>query len=129
MTTLSLTGRTFTLAAFVVVSAALCATFIFDPSVTHLFPPCPLHALTGLSCPACGATRATHWLLHGDVGRAFGFNAAYVVCLPVVLAWLAWHGLAALGLLRAPPAMRPWLAWSLIGLALAWCVVRNVCGL
>lgn len=45
---------------------------------------CPLHAATGLDCPLCGATRASWFLLHGDLGAALRSN---VLLLPL-LAWV-----------------------------------------
>jgi len=35
---------------------------------------CPFRAVTGLPCPTCGLTRAVHWLMRGDVGRALAIN-------------------------------------------------------
>ena len=35
---------------------------------------CPFRAVTGLSCPTCGLTRVTHWLMRGDVGGALAIN-------------------------------------------------------
>ncbi len=64
--------------------AALAVVGLVDPSRHALGPPCPLRALTGLDCPLCGATRATHALLRADLGTALDFNALYVVLLPVV---------------------------------------------
>jgi hypothetical protein len=55
-------------------------------TLRRLIPPCPFHAVTGLWCPGCGATRATHALLHGDVSAAFGYNAMYVLFLPFLVA-------------------------------------------
>ena len=103
--------------------AALTAVAFVDPSVTRLAPPCPLQALTGLDCPLCGATRATHALLHGDVVRALDHNALYVVVLPVVVVvgvlWLV-RG-------RAPGwARTPFAAWSLVTAAVLFAVARNV---
>lgn len=37
-------------------------------------PPCPFHALTGLPCPTCGATRAAEHFLHGHFVASFFFN-------------------------------------------------------
>lgn len=42
---------------------------------------CRFHAATGLYCPACGITRATHALLHGHLVSALRYNAAWVVLL------------------------------------------------
>jgi hypothetical protein len=53
---------------------------------------CPLHQVTGLPCPSCGATRSIGALLSGDMVQALWYNplglilAAGLVVLPV---WLA----------------------------------------
>lgn len=63
-----------------------------DPAApgTHL-PTCPLYAMTGLWCPGCGLTRATHAALRGDIAAAFGFNLFFPAFLAaIVLGWLAW---------------------------------------
>jgi hypothetical protein len=103
--------------------AALAVVAFVDPSVTRLAPPCPMQALTGLDCPLCGATRATHALLRGDVVRALDHNAFFVVLLPVAVVmgvlWLV-RG-------RAPARTRtPFVAWSLVTAAVLFAVARNV---
>ena len=50
------------------------AVWFFDPSRAVFFPLCPLHALTGLSCPGCGLTRGFHALFHGDIAAALQLN-------------------------------------------------------
>ncbi|MGI8603804.1 MAG: DUF2752 domain-containing protein [Verrucomicrobiales bacterium] len=60
----------------------------FDPNVTSFYPQCRFYELTGLRCPGCGTTRATHQLLHGNVAAAFRYNCLYVVTLPL-MAWVA----------------------------------------
>jgi hypothetical protein len=65
---------------------------VIDPtsSGTHL-PACPLHELTGLWCPGCGLTRATHALLRGHIGPALGYNVLVPFFLAaIVLGWWAW---------------------------------------
>ncbi len=102
---------------------ALAAVAVVDPSKTTLTPPCPLRALTGLDCPLCGATRATHALTRGDVLAALDFNAFYVVLLPIVIVAVA------LWLVRGrTPAIvrRPSFAPVLLGAAIAFAVVRNL---
>ena len=62
-----------------------------DPSSGGVFPLCPVRSLTGWWCPGCGLTRAAHHLLHGDIGRAHGYNALVVpVVVLLTLAWIAW---------------------------------------
>jgi hypothetical protein len=99
---------------------------LFDPARDGIFPPCPLHALTGFQCPGCGGLRATHALLHGDVGAAFALNPLYVAVLPFVLAWLAWLSLAAFDIVRKPPVVSPRVVWIFVVVTLAFGVVRNL---
>ena len=85
--------------------------------------PCPLKLLTGLDCPLCGATRATFSLLQGHLATAIDHNVLYVLSLPVI---------AVLGLLwvvfrwRLPALDRPAVRWALVGVAVAFAVVRNL---
>ena len=46
---------------------------------------CPFKALTGLDCPLCGATRAAHHLLRGDIVGAMGLNLLFVAAAPFLL--------------------------------------------
>ncbi|WP_032364491.1 DUF2752 domain-containing protein [Rhodococcoides fascians] len=61
-----------------------------DPrSSTYL--PCPFHALTGLWCPGCGATRAFGDLTRGDIAAAASSNVVAVVLgIVAVGIWAAW---------------------------------------
>jgi hypothetical protein len=84
--------------------------------------------MTGLWCPGCGLTRATHAVLRGDVGQAFGYNLLFPLFLgAIVVGWLAWMrtalGRAPIGwLTRAPRWTGPAAALVLI----AFGVLRNV---
>ena len=74
-------------------TAAITAVFViltlllygFDPMVSHYFPPCPFHWVTGLYCPGCGSLRAVHRLLHGRFAEAFTLNPLLVLSIPVLL--------------------------------------------
>jgi hypothetical protein len=103
--------------------AALALVAVVDPSRTTLGPPCPLRATTGLDCPLCGATRATHQLLRGDVLAALDLNALYVVALPMVLVLVAWWVVRG-----ATPAWsrRPAALWSAGVVVAAFAVARNL---
>ena len=84
------------LAAPIACGCAIAAAAVYvglnDPAApgTHA-PACPLYQMTGLWCPGCGLTRATHSLLRGDVGAAFGYNLFFPVFLgAIVVGWLTW---------------------------------------
>lgn len=101
---------------------------VFDPEKFSLLPPCRFHQMTGLQCPGCGMTRATHHLLNGRIGPAFYFNAFFVSVLPVLGVWGAW-------LLqqwyRGRPLAGPavvfsaWLGGALVVVWIVFWVVRN----
>ncbi|OZD04901.1 hypothetical protein CH275_10850 [Rhodococcus sp. 06-235-1A] len=61
-----------------------------DPR-TSMYLPCPFHALTGLWCPGCGATRAFGDLTRGDIAAAASSNVlAVVVAAGAVAVWALW---------------------------------------
>lgn len=62
----------------------LAGLWVVDPARWGV-PLCGLNRLTGLYCPGCGATRATHELLHGRLLAALHANALWVLGLPLVL--------------------------------------------
>jgi hypothetical protein len=99
-----------------------------DPSEGG-FLPCPFRTVTGLWCPGCGLTRATHHLLGGDLTTALRFNVFVVpVLLGIVIAWLSWTLGAAgrtTGWARRVPT---WAYGALATLAVAFAVVRNLPG-
>ncbi|MCU1392820.1 MAG: hypothetical protein JWM34_1248 [Ilumatobacteraceae bacterium] len=73
-------------------AAAAAYVAIADPMApgTHL-PACPLYELTGLYCPGCGLTRATHAFLRGHLGAALGYNILFPFFIAaIVLGWWAW---------------------------------------
>lgn len=48
-------------------------------------PPCLFKMITGYSCFGCGAQRALHSLLHGDILEALTQNALFILSLPFLL--------------------------------------------
>lgn len=73
------------MAAFGIVAmgaAAMLMLDIYDPVTSGVFPPCPLHYLTGWYCPGCGSLRAIHQLLHGNLSAAWALNPLTVLLLP-----------------------------------------------
>ena len=99
----------------------------FDPRQLAL-PLCGFHTMTGLHCPGCGITRATHELLHGRCFAALHQNALWVLALPLIVyavmsevRYLVW-GWPLLG----NPARRPWLLVGFGVAAFVFAVARNV---
>jgi len=110
---------------------ALCAggayLHVFDPAESGIYPICPFHALTGLHCPGCGAARAMHHLLHGNVGAAMQFNPFAVIMLPAIAYWVVSIGLQFVGRKPLPSVFIPafWI-WMLLAAILLFCVLRNI---
>src|SRR5580700_1516854 len=79
------------LAAMLAAFLGLVLLEIFDPATSGIFPPCPVHYLTGWYCPGCGSLRAIHQLLHGNLRAAWAMNPLTVVLLPFLMYGLAAH--------------------------------------
>jgi hypothetical protein len=108
-------------------AAGVALLWWLDPAQMPL-PLCGLHALTGLYCPGCGATRATHALLHGHLMEALHDNALWVLSLPLALyAGLSeWRWQTAGRPLWGDPSHRPSLIAIVGAAALLFFVLRNV---
>ena len=91
-------------------------------------PGCLFHRLTGLHCPGCGMTRASHALLHGHLAAAFRFNPLGMILLPMalvgvgfdLLAWVRGKPLA-----LAPRIGGRW-AWLVVFLIFGFWILRNI---
>ena len=100
-----------------------------NPETKNIFPVCGFYAATGLYCPGCGMTRALHSVIHGDIIRAFQFNALLVVVLPILMYfyvwWMTW---AFTG--RELPSLKVSrrVTWALVGLLALFIVGRNFPG-
>ena len=100
---------------------------VVDPSERSVLPACPFHAATGLWCPGCGLTRATHALIHFDVAAMAGFNVfAPLVLAALTVAWFSWMRVSLGGepvqwLRRVPNAA--WITVAVVGVAFA--IARN----
>lgn len=116
-------------AATAVVAAGGALVRTESPTSNPILPPCPLYALTGIHCPGCGSTRATHALLNGDLVAAFGLNPLMVMAIPVlVFAFLRWWANAFGRTPRDGVELRlpPQLIYGLFGLVVAFGVARNL---
>jgi len=103
-------------------AAAVALLFAVKPSELWFLPSCQFYNLTGLHCPGCGLTRATHHLLHGRVLAALHCNALFTLTLPCV---------AALGLWRwwrpdTAPTWKPAYTWWLLATIVLFGIVRNI---
>ena len=92
------------------------------------WPKCHFKRLTGLHCIGCGMTRGSHALLQGDVLAAFRYNPLLFSLLALALLAGVWELLARWTGKDLPLRLRPrWpMLWTLIGLFLAFWVLRNV---
>ena len=100
-----------------------------DPNHSTAYPQCPTKLLTGIDCPMCGATRAVHSLLKGDVVGAMDHNLLFVLLLPaLVYAFVAWTSTRLGRPMKPIPMSSPWVAVPLAAVMLAFAVVRNLPG-
>jgi Protein of unknown function (DUF2752) len=110
-------------------AAALVA--LNDPSAPgSRFPACGFHATTGLWCPGCGLTRATHHLLTGDVAAALSSNVFTPFVLAAIVAtWATWT-LGTFGRVVRNPILRlpAWSGPALVVLLVVFGVARNLPG-
>ena len=105
------------MAGWLCVATVVGMFYFLNASLGYVFPLCPLHALTGLHCPGCGATRAVLELLHGHMLAALQMNVMAVTALPVLGLWLARH--------RGVTARPAWI-WLLMVVVVAFGVLRNL---
>ena len=96
---------------------------LVDPhNPDSVLPVCPFRLLTGWNCPACGALRMTHDVLHGDLAAAINDNVLLLVGIPVVAGWILLRRRRGKSLLTMPAAA------TVVITMLAWTVVRNLPG-
>jgi len=113
---------------FVLAVAAIAAVLAArHPGEIPGMPRCPSVSLLGVQCPGCGSTRASHFLLQGDLARAWRMNPALVLLgLPVLATALVDAGRTLVRgrrLLAVPPSRT---ALLLAGLLVLWGALRNV---
>ncbi len=120
------TSKTFVVIGSIAAAAGGAVLYTFDPAVYSFYPPCVFRALTGLLCAGCGATRAAHQLLHGNVAEAMRLNAMFVVGAPLFLFGAAAEASAAMRGRTLALIRRPWIAWAIVVILIGWGVLRNV---
>ena len=113
-------------AAAVAAGAGVAYLAVVDPSSGGWFPSCTTRAVTGVWCPACGLTRATHHLLNGEVVAAIKFNL-FVVPVMVALGLVAVHETRrSLGHARRTWVPPGWAVLAAIAVLVVYAAVRNV---
>lgn len=121
-------GERLVAAAFVVAAvSALGCLYLFNPSTTALFPTCPFLAFTGCYCPGCGSLRALHQVTRGHLLIALGLNPLMVLSMPFLGYFFVSRAMFAfVGRPLKTFFLRPELIWTLLGIILAYWVLRNV---
>lgn len=108
------------------VLAAGCIYYFFNPSSSALFPKCPFLVATGLKCPGCGSQRAIHSLLHLNLAEAMKYNLLLVFSLPIVALLLY----AELNRKKRPAfyaaVHRPQYIRTYFGIVICWWIARNI---
>jgi hypothetical protein len=102
--------------------------FAVDPA-QGVMPKCMFHELTGLHCPGCGASRALHALLHGQVMRAIGFNPLLMLALPWIAHLLGRQTFRAIAGMPTTPLCANLSArtiWIIGGVLVGFGVLRNL---
>ncbi len=100
-----------------------------DPSDRAVIPACPFRTVTGLWCPGCGLTRATHHLMHGDVLGALRYNALLPFVLALItLLWVDWYARSSGRRSSLLVGVPRWAPAAGIAVAIAFAVVRNLPG-
>ena len=90
--------------------------YFLYPAAKDFFPKCPFYESLHLYCPGCGSTRATFYLLHGDLQGVFRSNLIY---LPTIL-------FVVFLLIRPKYLPRPWVVWGLFGMICLFWILRNL---
>jgi len=111
--------------AAVAVTAAAVLHFR-DPHSAGSYGVCPMYALTGLWCPACGGLRAVNDLTNLDLGAAVSSNVLIVPFIAVlVIAWIGWTVRRWKGTRDRMIVLRPTVTIVVLGVLVAFTVVRN----
>lgn len=100
--------------------------FFFDPAQHGFYPICLFHAVTGLNCPGCGATRAAYQLLHGHLLLALHDNALFILALTALAAKAT--GLVLQRIRNRPAAfmVSSRTLWAFLIIALVFTGLRNL---
>jgi hypothetical protein len=111
----------------VLLATGLVLLRIYNPATSTLFPPCPLHYLTGWYCPGCGSLRAIHQLLQGNLQAAWAMNPLSMLLFPFLGYGLGREGISYLRGQPSPQFAMPgaWIS-ALCAVIVLFGIVRNL---
>jgi hypothetical protein len=123
----SATERSLAVAGLAAAGTALFVVRNINPASSGWFPQCPFHAMTGLNCPGCGATRGMHALLNGDLLTALHYNVLLVLFVPMIIYFLVnLLSIAVRGRSLGFSDLSPRAVWTLAIVLLTFGVLRNL---
>ncbi len=100
--------------------------YVFEPGRNGFFPPCLFRALTGLTCPGCGSTRAMHQILHGHFVAAFMLNPLFLLAIPFLLyALFRYSAVVMRGEIPRRNTLRPSYIYALFVIVVSFWIFRN----
>lgn len=103
--------------------------YTYNPSYNSFFPKCPFYFITGFKCPGCGSQRALHQLLHLNIGKAFHYNAMFVISIPLVIFLTIADILKTKYKKLYLISRNPILSWTIFFIICLWWIFRNTFGL
>jgi hypothetical protein len=89
--------------------------------------PCPVYAVTGLQCPACGVSRMILALLRMDFVTAWRMNPYLLLNAPIILVSLLATDIRFVRTGEGMHGAVKILLWIELAMALSFGVLRNVC--
>lgn len=119
-------GRTIASVCLIVAVVVLAwVLYTFNPEQVAFYPRCPSKLLFNIDCPGCGTARGLHALFHGDIARAWHYNPALFVILPVLVLYL-WAINRPVNSRWYRIAYSPYVPASVLILVVVWTVMRNL---
>jgi hypothetical protein len=101
--------------------------YLFNPATSRLFPPCPFLTATNCYCPGCGAGRALHSLLRGDLLAALSYNPLLMLSLPMLgYFYLSFLTENLIGRRLPMPYRFGAYAWLVPAIIIAYWIARNL---
>lgn len=106
--------------------ALLVVLAFWNPAVAGGPDFCLFHLVTGVSCPACGLTRAAAAFAQGRFAESLRWHPLFLLlAAEAALLWLVW-GLALRRKVNVPAGLRRFAPWAAIAngvlLLVVWCV-------